>query len=232
MAPQPLICCCNTTANKFQGVLPEARPSSIKKCIMNAKKNTVLGKKMAIHGHFWAKTDFFFVLAAPQPLICCCISTANTFQWVLPEARPSSIKKCIMNAKKNTVFGKKLAIHGHFWAKTDFFFVLAARQPPICCSNTTANTFQWVRPRPRRSSMILQNVRATESKDPPMVMKTKDNRNKPHHLEHLSIWFSQSVQHRTKCIMNAKLRHLHSQRYFPAAFTNTAINLNLQALKR
>ena len=37
-----------------------------------------------------------------------------------------------------------------------------------------------------------------------MVMKTKDNRNKPHHSERLSIWFSQSVQHRTKSIMNTK----------------------------
>ena len=63
-----------------------------------------------------------------------------------------------------------------------------------------------------------------------MVMKTKDDRNKPHHSEHLSIWFSQSVQHRTKCIMNTELRHLHFQRYSPAVFTNTAINLSLQAL--
>ena len=61
-------------------------------------------------------------------------------------------------------------------------------------------------------------------------MKTKDNRNKPHHSEHLSIWFSQSVQHRTKCIMNTELRHLHFQRYDPAVFTNTAINLNHQTL--
>ena len=52
---------------------------------------------------------------------------------------------------------------GNFWpllGELIFFFVLAALQPPICCSNTTANTFQWVRPRPRRSSMILQTVRA------------------------------------------------------------------------
>ena len=115
-------------------------------------------------------------------------------------------------------FGKKLAIFGHFSAKTDFFFVLAALQPPMCCSNTTANTFQWVRPQPWRSSMLLQNVRAFKSKQPPTVMKTKDNRNKPHHSEHPSIWFSQSVQHRTKCIMNTELRHLHFQRYDPDAF--------------
>ena len=108
--------------------------------------------------------------------------------------------------------------------------MLAALQPPICCSNTTANTFQWVRPQPRRLSMILQNVHAFKSKEPPTVMKTKDNRNKPHHSEHLSIWFSQSVQHRTKCIMNTELRHLHFQRYDPAVFTNTAINLNHQTL--
>ena len=37
-----------------------------------------------------------------------------------------------------------------------------------------------------------------------MVMETKDNRNKPQHSEHLSIWFSQSVQQRTKSIMNTK----------------------------
>ena len=140
--------------------------------------------------------------------------------------------KCIMNNKRHTVFGKKLVIHGHFWAKTDFFLVLVALQPMICCSNTTANTFQGVRPRPRRSSMILQNVRAFESKEPPMVMKTKDNRNKLHHSEHLSMWFSQSVQHRTNGIMITELRYLHFQRYNPAVFTNTAKNLNLQALKR
>ena len=34
-----------------------------------------------------------------------------------------------------------LAIVAHFSAKTDFFSVRAALQPPICCSNTTANTF-------------------------------------------------------------------------------------------
>ena len=65
-----------------------------------------------------------------------------------------------------------------------------------------------------------------------MVVKTKNNRNKPHHSEHLSIWFSQSVQHHTKCIMNKELRHLHFQRYNPVVFTNTAISVNLQALKR
>ena len=54
-----------------------------------------------------------------------------------------------------------------------------------------------------------------------MVMKTKDNRNKPHNSEHLSIWFSQSVQHRRKCIMNTELRHLHFHRCKNA---NTAIN--------
>ena len=37
-----------------------------------------------------------------------------------------------------------------------------------------------------------------------MIIKTKDNRNEPHHSERLSIWFSQSVQHRTKCVMNTK----------------------------
>ena len=57
--------------------------------------------------------------------------------------------------KKHYFPQNKLAIHGPFWVKTDFFFVLEARQPPLYCSNTTANTFQWVRPRPRRSSMIL-----------------------------------------------------------------------------
>ena len=61
-------------------------------------------------------------------------------------------------------------------------------------------------------------------------MKTNDNRNKPHHSEHLSIWFCASVQHRTKCIMNTEFRHLHFQRYDPAVFTNTAINLNHQTL--
>ena len=78
--------------------------------------------------------------------------------------------------------------------------------------------------------MILQNVCAFKSKKPPTVMETKDNRNEPHHSEHLSIWFSQSVQHRTKCIMNRELRHLHCQRYDPAVFTNAAINLNHQTL--
>ena len=39
-----------------------------------------------------------------------------------------------------------------------------------------------------------------------MVMKAKDNRKKLHHSEHLSIWFSQSVQHRTKCRMNTEAK--------------------------
>ena len=60
-----------------------------------------------------------------------------------------------------------------------------------------------------------------------MVMKTKDNRRKPQHCEHLSILSSEPVQHCTKCTMNTEVRHLHLQRYNPAVFTNTAINLNL-----
>ena len=60
-----------------------------------------------------------------------------------------------------------------------------------------------------------------------MVMKKKDNRNKPHHSEHLTIWFSQSVPHHTKCIINTELRHLQFQRYNSAVFTNIAVNLNL-----
>ena len=67
--------------------------------------------------------------------------------------------------------------------------------------------------------MILQNVGAFESKEPPMVMTTKDNCNKPHHSENLSIWFSQSVQHYRKCIMNTELGHQHFQKYNPAIFT-------------
>ena len=55
-----------------------------------------------------------------------------------------------------------------------------------------------------------------------MVMKTKDNRNKPHHSEHLSICFSQSVQHRKKCIMNTELRHLHFQK------SNTGVKDSMQ----
>ena len=60
-----------------------------------------------------------------------------------------------------------------------------------------------------------------------MVMKTKDNRNKPHYSEHLSIWFSQSVQHGTKCIMNTELRHLHFQK------SNTGVNnrMKLQCMQ-
>ena len=235
--------------------------------------NTIFGEQLEMFGRFCAKTDFYFVLAALQPPICCSNTTANTCPWVLSRPRRSSMilqkvrafeskepsmvmktkdngnkphhseclsiwfsqsvqhrTKCIINTKKNTVFGKKRAIHGHFSVKTDFYFVLAALQPPTCCSNTTANTLQWVPPRPRRSSMILQNVCAFGSKERPMLMKTRNNRNKPHHSEHLSIWFSQSVQHHTKCIMNTELRHLHFQRYNPAVFTNTAINSNLQAL--
>ena len=45
-----------------------------------------------------------------------------------------------------------------------------------------------------------------------MVVKTNDNHSKPHHSEHLNSWFSQSVQHRTKCIMNTDLRHLHFEK--------------------
>ena len=55
-----------------------------------------------------------------------------------------------------------------------------------------------------------------------MVMQTKDNRNKPHHSEHLSIWFSQSVQHHTKCRMNTELRHLHFQK------SNTGVKNSMQ----
>ena len=45
-------------------------------------------------------------------------------------------KKTLFSAKNwqfLAIFGRKL-----------FFFVLTALQPPICCSDTTANTFQWV----------------------------------------------------------------------------------------
>ena len=41
-----------------------------------------------------------------------------------------------------------------FWRKLIFLLVLAALQPPMCCSNTTANTFQWVCPRPRCRSCV------------------------------------------------------------------------------
>ena len=44
-----------------------------------------------------------------------------------------------------------------------------------------------------------------------MVMKTKNNCNKPHQSEHLTIWFSQSVQHRTKYIMNTKTKTVFGQ---------------------
>ena len=175
-------------------------------CILSARNWQFL----AIVG----RTDFFLVLAALQPPICCSNTTANTFQWVRPRPRRSSMiiqtvraffrqkignfwpllgeliffcagglatpdmllqysckhvsvgpsptpavlndptnRSCILSAKSwqfMAIFGRKLI----------FFFALAALQPPICCSNTTANTFQWVRPRPRRSSMILQNSRA------------------------------------------------------------------------
>ena len=77
---------------------------------------------------FWHKIDdflgenwFFFVLAALQPPICCCNTTANTFQRVCPRPRQSSITNCIMNTKKTLFLEKKMAIHGQFWAKTDFF---------------------------------------------------------------------------------------------------------------
>ena len=76
-------------------------------------------------GNLWTKTEFFFVLAAQQSLICSCNTTANTFQWVRPRPRRSSITKCIMNTKKKlfseenwqfmAIFGRKL-----------FFFVPAA----------------------------------------------------------------------------------------------------------
>ena len=107
----------------------------------------------AEHWQFLAivgRTDFFFVLAALQPPICCSNTAANTLQWVRPRPRRSSM--ILQNSR--AFFRQKI---GNFWPLLGelFFFWLAALQPPICCSNTTANTFQWVRPRPRRSSMIL-----------------------------------------------------------------------------
>ena len=45
-----------------------------------------------------------------------------------------------------------------------------------------------------------------------MVMKTKDNRNKPHQSEHLTIWLSHSVHHRTKCTMNTKRNTVFGQK--------------------
>ena len=112
-------------------------PSPTPAVVNHKVHNEYQGRKLAIFG----RKLIFFVLAALQSPICCCNTPTNTFQWVLPRPRRSSVTKCIMNTKKNTVFGTKLAIHGHFWGKTDFFFVLAARQAPICCCNTTANTF-------------------------------------------------------------------------------------------
>ena len=115
-------------------------------CILSAKNWQFL----AIVG----RTDFFFCAggpATPDMLLqynCQHVSVG-------PSPTPAVVndptnRSCILSAK-NWQF---LAIFG----RTDFFFVPAALQPPICCSNTTANTFQWVRPRPRRSSMILQTV--------------------------------------------------------------------------
>ena len=115
-------------------------------------------------GNFWpffGRKLFFFLLAALQAPICCCNTTANTFQWVRPRPRRSSITKCIMNTKENTVFGKTLAIHGHFGAKT-VFFVLAALQPPICCCNTTANTFEWLSPTPAVVNHKMHNENEKE----------------------------------------------------------------------
>ena len=133
------------------------------------------------------------MLAALEHPIGCSNTIPNTFQWVVhPQNRvlgPTTHDP----GQKNTIFGKKKNgnFRSFFGRKLIFVFVLAALQPPIGCFNTTPNTFQWVRPRPQWSSIILQNVRAFETKEPRMVMKTKDNRNKPHHSEHLSIWFSQ-----------------------------------------
>ena len=45
-----------------------------------------------------------------------------------------------------------------------------------------------------------------------MIMKTKDNCKRPQHSERLSILFSPSVQHRTKCIMNTKNNSLFIKR--------------------
>ena len=113
---------------------------------------------------------------------------------------------------KKHYFRQNLTIFGHFWAKADFCFVLAALRPSIGCSNTTPNTFPSVCPRPRQSTISLQNVGAFQSKEPPIVMKTMDNRNKPHQSEHLSIWFFQSVQHCTKCITNTKKKSIFGKK--------------------
>ena len=110
-------------------------------------------------GNFWPLSGeliFFFCAgnpATPNMLLQYNCKHASVGPSPTPAVVNDPTKlSCILSAK-NWQF---LAIVG----RTDFFLVPAALQPPICCSNTTANTFQWVRPRPRRSSMIIQTVRA------------------------------------------------------------------------
>ena len=139
---------------KHVSVGPSPTPAVVndptnRSCILSAKSwqfMTIFGRKLI----------FFFCAgnpATPDMLLqynCKHVSVG-------PSPTPAVVNdltklSCILSAEH----WQFLAIVG----RTDFFFVLAALQPPICCSNTAANTLQWVRPRPRRSSMILQNSRA------------------------------------------------------------------------
>ena len=151
-ALQPPICCSNTTANTFQWVRPRPRRSSM--ILQNSRaffRQTI--------GNFWPLLGELIFFCAGGPATPDMLLQYNCKHVsVGPSPTPAVVNdptkvSCILSAK-NWQF---LAIVGR---KLIFFSALAALQPPIYCSNTTANTFQSVRPRPRRSSMILQTVRA------------------------------------------------------------------------
>ena len=74
------------------------------RCIMNTKKNTVFGKKnLAIHGHFWAKTDFFLCWRPCTPRYVARIQLQTRFSGAVPEpgGRQSSYKTFVHSHPRN-----------------------------------------------------------------------------------------------------------------------------------
>ena len=116
------LCCCNTTANTFQRVCPRPRRSSITKCIMNTKINTVFGKKLAIHGNVWAKTEFVFLCWRPcNPRYVTAIQLQTRFSGCLPDPTGGQSQSANEYQKQTLFSAIKLAIRGQFWAKINSF---------------------------------------------------------------------------------------------------------------
>ena len=196
-----------------------------------ANKSTVCGQKLAFFGHFWAKTVF---LCARRPAKHDRLGQYNC-KHISVCTSPSEKGIGPYNStprQKEHCFRPKKCGFGPFLGENSFFLCwrpcntqqVAPIQLGICYYTILISTSSILtrRAKPTHQKNILQNLRACESKERPMVMKTKANRNKLRQSEHPSIWFSQSVQHGRTCKMNTELRHLHFQRYNNA---NTATDL-------